>query len=60
MCCSLIVFAHWQSDPDLAPLCDADPLAQLPDAGRQQWQALWRQVEQLRASLATASAAETH
>jgi hypothetical protein len=49
--------AHWQSDPDLAPLRDAESLARLPESEQQPWRDLWGQVEQLRASLATAPAA---
>jgi hypothetical protein len=36
---------HWQHDPDLAGLRDAEALAQLPEAERQAWQKLWADVD---------------
>jgi Tfp pilus assembly protein PilF len=39
---------HWQKDTDLAGVRDADALAKLPEAERQQWQKLWDDVEALR------------
>jgi serine/threonine protein kinase/Flp pilus assembly protein TadD len=38
----------WQADPRLAGVRDAAALARLPGAERQQWQALWQEVEALR------------
>jgi tetratricopeptide (TPR) repeat protein/serine/threonine protein kinase len=38
------VLKHWQVDPDLAGVREADALAQLPDAERQPWQKLWQDV----------------
>ena len=35
---------HWQSDPDLAGIRDADVLAKLPEAERAAFQKLWRSV----------------
>jgi serine/threonine protein kinase/Flp pilus assembly protein TadD len=37
---------HWQTDSDLAGVRDAKALAQLPEAERQDWQALWADVAQ--------------
>ena len=39
---------HWQKDTDLAGVRDAQALAQLPEAERQEWQALWSDVTTLR------------
>jgi tetratricopeptide (TPR) repeat protein len=39
---------HWQQDADLAGVRDPAALAKLPEAERQQWQALWQEVEALR------------
>ena len=39
--------APWRDDPDLAGLRDADALEKLPPAERQEWQALWQEVEAL-------------
>jgi serine/threonine-protein kinase len=36
---------HWQVDADLAPVRDAEALAQLPDAQRPAWQQLWADVD---------------
>ncbi len=38
---------HWQRDPDLATVRDAESLANLPDAERKEWEALWAEVESL-------------
>jgi hypothetical protein len=43
--------AHWRKDADLAGIRDDEPLARLPDAERQQWQALWGDVRQLLADV---------
>jgi hypothetical protein len=37
--------AHWQKDPDLAGVRDAEALGQLPEAERRDWEALWSEVE---------------
>jgi tetratricopeptide (TPR) repeat protein len=37
----------WQTDPDLASVRDDKALAQLPDAERKDWQALWADVAKL-------------
>ena len=39
---------HWQKDPDLANVRDADALAKLPEAERAAWQEFWTEVETLR------------
>jgi serine/threonine-protein kinase len=39
--------SHWQTDADLAGVCDAKALAQLPDGERQYWQKLWADVARL-------------
>ncbi len=41
------VLTHWREDDDLAGVRDADALAKLPDAERQEWQKLWQEVEAL-------------
>jgi hypothetical protein len=37
--------AHWQRDPDLTGVRDAEALARLPEAERKAWQALWADVD---------------
>jgi hypothetical protein len=37
--------AHWHSDPDLAGVRGAAALGKLPEAERQGWHKLWRDVE---------------
>jgi tetratricopeptide (TPR) repeat protein len=39
---------HWQHDPALAGLRDADGLAKLPEKERDEWRKLWVEVEALR------------
>jgi tetratricopeptide (TPR) repeat protein len=41
------MLTHWQKDPDLAGVRDSDGLSKLPDAERQDWQALWSDVGRL-------------
>jgi serine/threonine protein kinase/Flp pilus assembly protein TadD len=36
--------AHWQADPDLAGVREAEALARLPEAERPAWQKLWQEV----------------
>jgi tetratricopeptide (TPR) repeat protein len=38
---------QWQTDPDLASVRDEKQLAQLPEAERQEWQAVWADVGKL-------------
>ncbi len=38
---------HRQEDADLAGVRDADALAKLPEAERQDWEALWAEVDRL-------------
>jgi serine/threonine-protein kinase len=38
---------HWQADPDLAGVRDADALAKLPEAERAAWRSLWAEVDAL-------------
>jgi hypothetical protein len=40
----------WLSDPDLACLRDPAPLGRLPAAEREEWEKLWRERRELRAS----------
>jgi hypothetical protein len=44
---------HWKQDSDLDGLRDAEALARLPEAEREDWQSLWADVD---AILARASA----
>jgi hypothetical protein len=37
----------WRQDPDLAGLRDADALARLPPAERQEWSTLWSDLDAL-------------
>jgi serine/threonine protein kinase/Flp pilus assembly protein TadD len=39
---------YWQRDTDFDGVRDPDALAKLPESERQAWQALWREVEELR------------
>jgi tetratricopeptide (TPR) repeat protein len=39
---------HWQTDPDLVGVRNADALARLPSAERAEWAKLWQAVETLR------------
>ena len=39
--------AHWKQDADLAGIRDEPELAKLPEAERQEWQALWADVDGL-------------
>lgn len=48
--------AHWQTDPDLAPVRETESLAQLGELEQQQWRELWNEVEQLPSSLAASPA----
>jgi serine/threonine-protein kinase len=41
------VLRHWQEDTDLDSVRDAEALARLPEAEREEWQALWAEVEAL-------------
>jgi tetratricopeptide (TPR) repeat protein len=41
------MLSHWQTDPDLASVRDDKALAPLPEAERQDWQALWADVSKL-------------
>ncbi len=43
--------AHWKGDADLASVRDRDALAKLPEAERKAWEALWADVETLRAKV---------
>jgi hypothetical protein len=43
--------AHWQSDPDLAPVRDAKPILSLPESERVAWRALWADVRRLLAEV---------
>jgi tetratricopeptide (TPR) repeat protein len=47
--------SHWQTDFDLSGVRDDAALANRPESERANWQALWRQVEELRSRAATAS-----
>jgi hypothetical protein len=38
---------HWQKDPDLTNVRDADALTNLPEAERAAWQQFWADVETL-------------
>jgi tetratricopeptide (TPR) repeat protein len=38
---------HWQQDPDLTSVRDADALTKLPEAEHAAWQQLWAEVETL-------------
>ena len=38
---------HWQADPDLAGVRDADALAKLPEAERRRLAVLWAEVDAL-------------
>jgi hypothetical protein len=38
---------HWDKDPDLAGIRAAQALAELPEAERKEWQAIWAEVEAL-------------
>ena len=38
---------YWQQDPDFNGVRGAEALAKLPEAERQEWQALWQEVEEL-------------
>ena len=38
---------HWRTDPDLAGVRDPDALAKLPEGERTEWEALWRNVDEL-------------
>jgi serine/threonine-protein kinase len=38
---------HWQRDPDLASVRDAERLAKLPEDERKAWEALWAEVASL-------------
>jgi hypothetical protein len=42
---------HWKKDPDLAPVRDPAQLAAMPPADRKAWEAFWRDVDALLASL---------
>jgi hypothetical protein len=42
---------HWKKDADLAPVRDTAALAAMPTADRKTWQALWRDVDALLASV---------
>jgi hypothetical protein len=55
------VLDHWKQDLDLAGVHDERELAKLTEAERQQWQALWADVDTLRKHAATdpANAAPT-
>jgi hypothetical protein len=39
--------AHWEENPDLSPLHDANALAAFPDDEREEWQQLWADVDAL-------------
>jgi serine/threonine-protein kinase len=39
--------AHWQNDPDLAGVRDAQSIAELPEAERRQLESLWAEVQRL-------------
>ncbi len=45
--------AHWKVDPDLAGIRAPDALAQLPQPERNDWQALWAEVDALLRTSAT-------
>jgi hypothetical protein len=38
---------HWQTDSDLDGVRDAEALAKLPEAEREEWGRLWAEVEEL-------------
>ncbi len=38
---------HWRMDPDLAGVRDVAALAALPEAERDEWRALWVEVDRL-------------
>jgi tetratricopeptide (TPR) repeat protein len=42
---------HWKNEPDLAPVRDPSWLAAMPPADRKAWEALWRDVDALLASI---------
>ncbi len=48
---------HWQADPDLVGVRDADAIEKLPEDERKKWQALWKDVDSLLKGVATTSAA---
>ena len=45
--------AHWRSDPDLASVRDRQSLDRLHEDERAEWQALWRDVDELAKQVAT-------
>jgi hypothetical protein len=49
---------HWQKDGDLAGVRDKEMLAKLPEAEREGWQKLWKDVEALRKKTEDKSAAK--
>src|SRR5262249_40872652 len=44
---SVSVLQHWLEDPDFAGVREAEGLAKLPEAERQSWQGLWKEVTAL-------------
>jgi serine/threonine protein kinase/Flp pilus assembly protein TadD len=47
----LATLAHWEKDPDLAGIRDANHLAELPDAEHAAFEAIWRDVRSLTGKL---------
>jgi serine/threonine-protein kinase len=45
------VLARWQADPDLASVRDKDSMASIPEGERDEWRALWSEVEEILAKL---------
>jgi hypothetical protein len=43
---------RWKTDPDLAAVREPESLASMPPADRKTWQALWREVDAILASIA--------
>jgi hypothetical protein len=42
---------EWKNEPDLAPVRDPSWLAAMPPADRKEWEALWRDVDAVLASI---------
>jgi hypothetical protein len=45
------VLTHWKKDADLAPVRDSASLAAMASADRKAWEALWRDVDAVLASI---------
>ena len=51
---ALRTLQHWQRDPDLAGVRDAEALAKLPETERDEWGSLWLDVVRLMSDSQTA------